>query len=141
MPSHLRLPKLVDKFGQWMCGCSLCLPATNTLINDGCFFPCLSGDHLGSLQTQGLWSAEDLDLHISVRELKAVRLMCQVFLPHIKGNSLLVLTDNTAAMFSFNKLEEAPLFFALSRGNSALGDLLYQLNSSRSFFPTGSKTI
>ncbi|XP_050822092.1 uncharacterized protein LOC127057247 [Gopherus flavomarginatus] len=37
------------------------------------------GDRLEGLRTQGLWSAQELTLHINVRERRAVRLACQVF--------------------------------------------------------------
>ncbi|KAG6937400.1 ORF 3, partial [Chelydra serpentina] len=37
------------------------------------------GAHLQNLQTQGLWSEQELTLHINVRELRAVRLACQAF--------------------------------------------------------------
>lgn len=39
------------------------------------------GAHLGTLQIQGIWSKCKLVLHISVHELRAIRLACEVFLP------------------------------------------------------------
>lgn len=61
------------------------------------------GAHLSVLQTQGLWSWEELVLHINVRELRAIRLVCGVFLPQLSGWVVQVLTDNTASMFCVNR--------------------------------------
>lgn len=61
------------------------------------------GAHLDSLQTQGLWSTEDLALHFNIRGMKAVRYVCQVFLPQIQGNCLLVLTGSTSAISCLSK--------------------------------------
>lgn len=58
------------------------------------------GANFGVLRTQGLWSQEELSLHISVRELRAVHLACQVFQPHLEGNCVSVITDNTTVMFT-----------------------------------------
>lgn len=88
------------------------------------------GVHLGSPQMQVLWSSEDLALYI-IRELKAVRLASQIFLSQIRESSLLILTDNMAAMFYLGNQGRAP-FSPLSRSNSTLGDLYCQLNISRS---------
>lgn len=81
------------------------------------------GAHFGPLRTQGLWSPEELLLHIIVRELRVVCLACQAFQPHLEGNCMLVLTDNMTAMFYIKgRTEHAPLPCArklLSCGNSA----------------------
>nr|XP_042705726.1 uncharacterized protein LOC122173660 [Chrysemys picta bellii] len=61
------------------------------------------GAHLGGLRTQGLWSREDLSLHINVRELRAVRLACIAFKSQLAGRCVSVLTDNTPVMFYINK--------------------------------------
>ncbi|XP_074920751.1 immunoglobulin-like and fibronectin type III domain-containing protein 1 [Chelonoidis abingdonii] len=58
--------------------------ATITNPNDGCVIPRLGG-HLGRLRTQGRWSADELTLHINIRELRAVRLACQTFQQHLRG--------------------------------------------------------
>lgn len=76
--------------------------------------------HLGFQQVQGLWSSKDLALHIRVRELNTLRLVCQVFLSQIRGSSLLVLTDNTATMFYLNKQGE-PCFSPLCQEVTTLG--------------------
>lgn len=44
-----------------------------------------------------------LSLHINVKELRVVHLICQAFLSHVTGKSVLVLMDNTAAMFNLNR--------------------------------------
>lgn len=41
------------------------------------------GAHLGPLKTQGLWSVEELSLHINLRELRAIHLACQAFRPNL----------------------------------------------------------
>lgn len=46
---------------------------------------------------------EDRDLNINVRELKAIRLGCQVFLLYIEGKVVQILMDNTALLFYINK--------------------------------------
>ncbi|XP_034622441.1 uncharacterized protein LOC117875318 [Trachemys scripta elegans] len=61
------------------------------------------GAHLGDLRKQGLWSQAEVALHISVRELSAVRLACQTFCVHLTGRCLSVTTDNTVVMFFINK--------------------------------------
>lgn len=61
------------------------------------------GAHLGHLRTQGLWSLEDLELHINVRELRAVHLACLTFRPHLAGRCVSVLLDNMATVFYINK--------------------------------------
>ncbi|XP_050794038.1 uncharacterized protein LOC127043859 [Gopherus flavomarginatus] len=61
------------------------------------------GAHLGHLRTQGLWSSQELSLHINVRELRAVRLACQAFQRRLRGRCVSVLTDNTMAMYYINK--------------------------------------
>ncbi|KAM9130338.1 complement factor H-like [Pangshura tecta] len=64
------------------------------------------GDHVGNFQTQGLWSAQDLILHINVKELKAAPLTCMAFHLYLEGKVVRVLTDNMALMFYINR--EAP---------------------------------
>ncbi|KAG6933741.1 hypothetical protein G0U57_018529, partial [Chelydra serpentina] len=61
------------------------------------------GAHVGNSQTQGLWSATELPLHINVKELRAVRLACVVFSSQLSGKTIRVLIDNTAAMFYINR--------------------------------------
>ncbi|KAG6930889.1 hypothetical protein G0U57_002791, partial [Chelydra serpentina] len=61
------------------------------------------GAHLGQLTTQGMWLQHELDLHINIKELRAIRLACQAFLAHLQGRCVEVLTDNTTAMYYLNK--------------------------------------
>lgn len=64
------------------------------------------GAHLGflHLQIQRLWLAADLALYLNVRELKAIKLVYQVFLLQIQGKSHLVLIDNTRVMIFLSGL-------------------------------------
>lgn len=41
--------------------------------------------HLDNFRTQGLWSQEELSLHITVKELKVIHLACKGFLSWILG--------------------------------------------------------
>lgn len=59
--------------------------------------------HLGRCRTQGLWSPEELALHINIRELRVICLACKVFLPHMLGRVVHVLTDYTAVIYYTNK--------------------------------------
>ncbi|XP_053901290.1 uncharacterized protein LOC128846308 [Malaclemys terrapin pileata] len=61
------------------------------------------GAHVGNVQTQGLWLAQDLTLYINIKELRAVRLACMAFHSHLEGQVVRVLTDNTASMFCINR--------------------------------------
>ncbi|XP_050825375.1 uncharacterized protein LOC127058925 [Gopherus flavomarginatus] len=61
------------------------------------------GAHLGTLRTQGLWSQEEVGLHINMRELRAVRLACQTFCHQLQGRCVAVFTDNTTTMYYINK--------------------------------------
>lgn len=61
------------------------------------------GVHLSCLRTKGLWSQEEVSLHINIRELKVVHLACQMFLPQIMGKVVKVFTANTAAMIYISK--------------------------------------
>ena len=55
------------------------------------------------LSSSGIWSSDDSS-HINLRELKAVLLGVSSLLPHIKGKSLRVLSDNIATVYYINKL-------------------------------------
>ena len=61
------------------------------------------GAHCGSLQTQGLWSDEQLQWHINVLELMAVFLALKAFCPSLRGSVVRILTDNTACMYYIRK--------------------------------------
>lgn len=59
--------------------------------------------HLGNLRTQGLWSEDELSLHINVKELRAILMACEVFLAQFSGKSVQVFPDKTVSMFYVNK--------------------------------------
>ncbi|XP_037737814.2 uncharacterized protein LOC119563984 [Chelonia mydas] len=59
--------------------------------------------HVGNFQTQGLWSAQDLTLHINIKELRTVQLVCMAFRSHLEGKVVKVLMDNMALMFYINR--------------------------------------
>ncbi|KAH1183772.1 hypothetical protein KIL84_014388 [Mauremys mutica] len=61
------------------------------------------GAHEGDVKTQGLWSAQDLPLHINVKELREFRLACVAFRLHLEGRVAWVLKDNAALMFYINR--------------------------------------
>lgn len=44
------------------------------------------GARLSNIWTEGMWTTDDLSLHINVRELRAVRLACAAFLPQLRDN-------------------------------------------------------
>ncbi|KAM7164069.1 uncharacterized protein RBU57_008131 [Macrochelys suwanniensis] len=47
------------------------------------------GAHLGDLTMQGMWQHHELDLHINIKELRAIRLACQAFLPYLRDRCVL----------------------------------------------------
>lgn len=57
------------------------------------------GAHLGFLRTQGFWFTEELPLHTNARELKAICVVCEVFLLQRSGKIIHVLTGNTTLMY------------------------------------------
>lgn len=75
----------------------------------------------------------NFNINISVRELKAVRLACQVLLQQIKWKTLSSDRQHISNVLP-QQIGRSPLFSTLSRGKSALGVLRCQLDRSRSFF-------
>lgn len=61
------------------------------------------GSHAGTLRTQGMWSPGESSLHVHVKELRAVRLGCQAFLPQRENKVVVVLTHSTTTMYYINK--------------------------------------
>ncbi|KAG6932460.1 hypothetical protein G0U57_021497, partial [Chelydra serpentina] len=86
------------------------------------------GAHLKGLQTQGLWSEQELTLHINVRELRAVRLPCQAFAQHLQGRCVAILTDNTTAILH-QQARRGTLLPALPRSDTPVGLLHSPLHS------------
>ena len=56
------------------------------------------GAHLGEEVTSGLWSPEELDVSINVKELLAIERALHWFAPQIKNSSLAIFADNTTAV-------------------------------------------
>ena len=54
--------------------------------------------HMLDLTTLGVWSQEESSLHISVLEMKAVVLPLAVFLPHLSGESVILMSDNNTGV-------------------------------------------
>ena len=61
------------------------------------------GGHLENLNCQGFWSETERKLHINHLELKAVHLTIQRFLPQLRGQNVLVRSDNTTVVQYINK--------------------------------------
>lgn len=61
------------------------------------------GGHLENHICQGTWFKDEQKLHINHLELKAVHLSLQKFLPHLRGQSVLVRSDNTTVVQYLNR--------------------------------------
>lgn len=55
------------------------------------------GAHMGDHLCSGRWNRQEAALHISVLELRAVRRALQTLLPHVKGQSVRIMTDSVVA--------------------------------------------
>eukprot|EP00873_Tetraselmis_striata_P019321 jgi/Tetstr1/439585/TSEL_028012.t1 len=58
----------------------------------------------GRLEARGFWSSADERQHITWKELKAVRLAVESFLPHLAGRNVLLHEDNHARVFWADRL-------------------------------------
>lgn len=61
------------------------------------------GTHMAHLRAHDLWREEEMHLHISVLELKAVFHAVRAFLPHLTGQVVAVRSDNTTAVSYINR--------------------------------------
>ena len=61
------------------------------------------GAHLGEHVVSGLWSPEERELSINLRELRAVRLGLEAFLGLVEGKTVAVFSDNTTAIAYLRK--------------------------------------
>ena len=59
---------------------------------------------LGILPIGGLWSEDQIDLHINVKEMIAVLYGLRSFVEKLRGQHIRVLCDNTATVFVLNKM-------------------------------------
>eukprot|EP00873_Tetraselmis_striata_P038201 jgi/Tetstr1/458465/TSEL_004320.t1 len=73
------------------------------------------------LEARGFWSSEDERQHITWKELKAVRLAMESFLPHLAGRNVLLHEDNQASWFGPHSID---------RFASALNTLLPRYNAA-----------
>ena len=61
------------------------------------------GGHIGNLVVQGQWSLEEKSWHINCLELEAVIRSVKHFLPRLKGQCVLIRSDNTTVVQYINK--------------------------------------
>ena len=61
------------------------------------------GAHLNEIVLSGLWSNKEAQLHINVLELKAVLLALKGFQEHLKGQTVLICSDNSTVVAYLNK--------------------------------------
>jgi hypothetical protein len=58
----------------------------------------------GRYPTRGLWTPAQAGLHITEKELRAVRLTVEAFLPHLRGRRVLLYEDNQAVVAVLSRL-------------------------------------
>ena len=56
------------------------------------------GAHLLDMMASGVWSMEESLMHINVLEMKAVSLALAAFLPHLLGQSVVLMSDNASVV-------------------------------------------
>lgn len=61
----------------------------------------------GRRPTRGLWSSEEVGAHITLKELRAVRLTIEAFLPELRGRRVLLHEDNQAVVSVLTRLTSA----------------------------------
>lgn len=105
-----------------------------TLVWDASALGC--GAHFDYLRTQGLWSREEFSQPINIRELRAVRLACRVFLPQISGRVMQVRRASTVPMFYINK--QGVILGPVSGGHLSMGLLREGLHPPRGVTSSGS---
>ena len=59
---------------------------------------------LGTLPIGGIWSEEQMELHINVKEMTAILYALRSFVDTIKNQHVKVLCDNTTSVFVLNKM-------------------------------------
>ena len=59
---------------------------------------------IGSLPIGGTWTAEELSLHINVKEMIAVLYALRSFKESLEGHHIRILSDNTTTVFVLNKM-------------------------------------
>ena len=62
------------------------------------------GGHLGNKKVQGRWKRHQLFLHINNLQLQAVFNALKSFLPQVRGQSVLIQTDNTTVLHYIHKM-------------------------------------
>ncbi|KAJ1093251.1 hypothetical protein NDU88_006356 [Pleurodeles waltl] len=87
---------------EWVKGRPLSLPQPDlTVVTDASLLGW--GCHLGEVEIRGHWSPAESGLHINLLALRAIWLALKAFLPVVKGKVVQVFTDNTTAMWYWNK--------------------------------------
>ena len=59
---------------------------------------------LGRIPIGGVWTGDQLDLHINVKEMMAILYALRAFVDVLQGQHVRVLCDNTTAVFTLNKM-------------------------------------
>lgn len=82
------------------------------------------GSYLGSLETQGLLLAQDLTLHVNVKEFRAIQLACQIFFPYVRKKSVHTLRQHSGHVLC-EQARRAPVNSAMPGSNMAVGALYH----------------
>ena len=59
---------------------------------------------LGTVPIGGMWTSDQLDIHINVKEMLAILYALRSFVDNLEGQHVRVLCDNTTAVFVLNKM-------------------------------------
>lgn len=99
-------PRVLRSLGWWISGaiekgCHFREPHRVTVTSDASLFGW--GGHCDSRVAQGRWSRLELSRQINWLELRAARLVLQAFLPLVRGQHVLLLTDNTTTKAHINR--------------------------------------
>lgn len=96
---HL-LPVVLDSLQWWMCPQNVCQgilfvwpSPTKSVVTSASLLGWWV--HLGLLKVHGLWSVQEVLLHINFLELQPIYSACQAFWHCIRDLAILILTDNT----------------------------------------------
>ena len=57
-----------------------------------------SGANMQDLTTAGVWTKEELDLHVNILEMKAFQLALNLFRDWIMGGSVVLMSDNATVV-------------------------------------------
>ena len=60
----------------------------------------------GSSPIGGTWAADQLDIHINVKEMIAISYALRSYIDLLRGKHVRLLCDNTTAVFVLNKMRD-----------------------------------